>query len=116
MADPRLRTIIVFKNHGEAAGTSLAHPHWQTIATPVVPRLLRTPVQLLRPLAEILKTVLTKFSALLDDPAFDILPRLTTPAGFALGSGMPINPMLPEEATRRLRGEPANATVGKGPP
>jgi UDPglucose--hexose-1-phosphate uridylyltransferase len=203
MADPRLRTIIVFKNHGEAAGTSLAHPHWQIIATPVVPRLLRikhavateyfdragrcvyrvlleaelasrsrvlaenehyaavlpyasalafqirilprvhhasfgrTPVQLLRPLAEILKSVLTKLSALLDDPAFnltidtaplgdeeepyflwhiDILPRLTTPAGFELGSGMPINPMLPEEATRRLRGEPANATVGKGPP
>jgi UDPglucose--hexose-1-phosphate uridylyltransferase len=194
MADPRLRSIIIFKNHGEAAGTSLAHPHWQIIATPVVPRLLRikhavateyfdrtgscvyrvlieaerasrsrvlaenehyiavlpyasalayqirilprvhdasfgrVPIEFLRPLAEILKTVLAKLSALLDDPAFnltvdtaplgdadepyflwhiDILPRLTTPAGFELGSGMPINAMLPEEATRLL--------LGKGP-
>ena len=40
--DKRFQTIIVFKNHGAGAGTSLKHPHWQIIATPVVPRLLRT--------------------------------------------------------------------------
>jgi UDPglucose--hexose-1-phosphate uridylyltransferase len=40
-ADPHLRAIVVFKNHGERAGTSLSHPHWQIIATPVVPSLLR---------------------------------------------------------------------------
>jgi UDPglucose--hexose-1-phosphate uridylyltransferase len=201
--DSRLRTIIVFKNHGEAAGTSLAHPHWQVIATPVVPRLLRikhdvateffdrtgrcvyrvlldeelaarsrvlaenehyaavlpyasalafqmrilprahhasfgrVPVALLEPLADILKTVLAMFSAHLDDPAFnltidtaplgdedklyflwhiDVLPRLTTAAGFELGSGMPINPMLPEEATRLLLGATAHATAGEAAP
>lgn len=32
--DPRLKYIIIFKNHGEAAGTSLAHPHSQVVATP----------------------------------------------------------------------------------
>jgi UDPglucose--hexose-1-phosphate uridylyltransferase len=32
-----------------------------------------------------------------------ILPRLTTPAGFELGSGMSINTVLPEEATTYLR-------------
>lgn len=41
MRDDRFQAVIVFKNHGEAAGTSLAHPHWQVIATPVVPRMLR---------------------------------------------------------------------------
>jgi UDPglucose--hexose-1-phosphate uridylyltransferase len=41
MQDGRLRSIILFKNHGVQAGTSLRHPHWQIIATPVVPRLLR---------------------------------------------------------------------------
>lgn len=41
MRDTRFQTVILFKNHGEGAGTSLRHPHWQLIATPVVPRLLR---------------------------------------------------------------------------
>jgi UDPglucose--hexose-1-phosphate uridylyltransferase len=36
--DRRLRYIIVFKNHGEAAGATLEHPHSQLIAMPVVPR------------------------------------------------------------------------------
>jgi len=39
--DPRLKYIMIFKNHGEAAGTSLAHPHSQLVATPVPPMLLR---------------------------------------------------------------------------
>jgi UDPglucose--hexose-1-phosphate uridylyltransferase len=41
MRDTRFQTIVIFKNHGEGAGTSLRHPHWQLIATPVVPRTLR---------------------------------------------------------------------------
>jgi UDPglucose--hexose-1-phosphate uridylyltransferase len=41
MRDTRFQAVIVFKNHGEGAGTSLQHPHWQIIATPVVPRVLR---------------------------------------------------------------------------
>lgn len=32
-----------------------------------------------------------------------IMPRLTTPAGFEIGSGIPINPSLPEEDARQLR-------------
>lgn len=35
--DPRIETIIIFKNHGESAGTSLEHPHSQLAAIPVVP-------------------------------------------------------------------------------
>ncbi len=35
--DRRLKMILIFKNHGEDAGTSLAHPHSQIVATPVVP-------------------------------------------------------------------------------
>jgi UDPglucose--hexose-1-phosphate uridylyltransferase len=190
MRDTRFQTVVVFKNHGESAGTSLKHPHWQLIATPVVPRLLRlqhavateffdqagtclhcsmlrhelakekrilaandefvsllpfashvpfetwilprrhqssfglVEQERLRPLAEVLKTVLQKLHRGLDNPDFNltvdsvsrgdeskeyflwhirILPRLTTPAGFELGSGMSINTVLPEDAAQYLR-------------
>ncbi|MFN0117236.1 MAG: galactose-1-phosphate uridylyltransferase [Elusimicrobiota bacterium] len=35
--DPRLEYILVFKNHGSAAGASLNHSHSQLIAIPMVP-------------------------------------------------------------------------------
>jgi len=35
--DGRFQYILVFKNHGEAAGASLEHPHSQLIATPIIP-------------------------------------------------------------------------------
>lgn len=75
-------------------------------------------------LARILGTALAKLHAGLRNPDFnltintvprgdenkkyflwhiDILPRLTTPAGFELGSGMSINTVLPEEAAAFLR-------------
>lgn len=191
LRDQRFKAIVLFKNHGEEAGTSLKHPHCQLIATPVVPRQVRLkqaiaadyydlmgrclysvlreeelaagrrvltvnrdyvavlpfashvpfeiwilprtqqasfggvePVRL-RSLAELLKSVLLKLFIGLDNPDFNlmidtvprggenqeyflwhiqILPRLTTPAGFELGSGMSINTVLPEEAADYLRG------------
>ncbi len=36
--DRRLKYVILFKNHGEAAGSSLEHSHSQLIALPVVPK------------------------------------------------------------------------------
>lgn len=185
MGDRRFQTVVIFKNHGLDAGTSLAHPHWQLVATSVVPRLLREKYQVateyfdrtghclycvlrdrelaaqqrvlatnnefvaflpyashmpfetwvmprfhqasfvqlardrLGPLAEILKIVLLKLYTGLDNPAFNltiddvprgdedkeyflwhvrVLPRLATPAGFELGSGMSVNTVLPEDA------------------
>jgi UDPglucose--hexose-1-phosphate uridylyltransferase len=190
LGDARFKAVILFKNHGETAGTSLKHPHCQLIATPVVPRLVRlkqsiaadyydlmgrclysvlrdeelaagdrvlasngdyaailpfsshVPFEIwilpmaqqasfgavdavrLRSMAELLKTVLLKLYVGLDNPDFNlmidtvprggedqdyflwhiqILPRLTTPAGFELGSGMAINTVLPEEAAEYLR-------------
>jgi UDPglucose--hexose-1-phosphate uridylyltransferase len=38
MRDQRLKYILIFKNHGMAAGASLSHPHSQIIATTVTPR------------------------------------------------------------------------------
>ena len=35
--DTRFEYVLVFKNHGEAAGASLEHPHSQLIATPIIP-------------------------------------------------------------------------------
>ncbi len=39
--DRRLRYILIFKNHGEAAGASIEHSHSQLIALPIVPKLVR---------------------------------------------------------------------------
>ncbi len=36
--DRRFKSVIVFKNHGSAAGASLSHSHSQLIALPVVPK------------------------------------------------------------------------------
>ncbi|MBI3635954.1 MAG: galactose-1-phosphate uridylyltransferase [Candidatus Rokubacteria bacterium] len=35
--DGRFQSVLIFKNHGEAAGASLEHPHSQLIATPIIP-------------------------------------------------------------------------------
>lgn len=189
LGDRRFQTVIIFKNHGPGAGTSLRHPHWQLIATPVVPRMLRLKHTLaaeyfdqtghclycdlveqelsqhkrvlavnehfvaimpfashvpfetwilprrqqasftrveagrLLPLAELLKQVLLRLATGLGNPDYNlsidavprtdeeeeyflwhmrILPRLSTPAGFELGSGMSINTVLPEDAVAFL--------------
>lgn len=190
LRDGRFQTIVVFKNHGETAGTSLRHPHWQLVATPVVPRLLRikhlvaaeyfdatghclycdileaesaakarviasndqyvailpfashlpfetwilprhhessfgrAPRDRLGALATLLKQVLAMLNRSLDNPDFNVtlhtaprgdedkkyflwhlcvLPRLSVPAGFEIGSGMSINTVLPEDAAKHLR-------------
>lgn len=36
--DIRLKYVMVFKNHGQAAGASLEHTHSQLIATPIIPK------------------------------------------------------------------------------
>lgn len=40
--DKRVDLIIIFKNHGESAGTSLEHPHSQLVAIPIVPTHIRS--------------------------------------------------------------------------
>lgn len=39
--DERIEHIIIFKNHGPSAGTSLIHPHSQVIALPLIPQHIR---------------------------------------------------------------------------
>ena len=41
LEDPRVQLVILFKNYGAAAGTSLVHPHSQLMATPLVPTHIR---------------------------------------------------------------------------
>lgn len=48
MNDTRLRYILIFKNHGAAAGASLHHSHSQLIATPVTPRTVAMELQTAR--------------------------------------------------------------------
>jgi UDPglucose--hexose-1-phosphate uridylyltransferase len=43
--DKRFRYILIFKNHGEAAGASLEHAHSQLIALPIVPKLVREEIE-----------------------------------------------------------------------
>ena len=40
--DSRVANVIIFKNHGADAGTSLEHPHCQVIATPVISSQVRS--------------------------------------------------------------------------
>lgn len=43
--DPLLRYIQIFKNHGAIAGASLEHPHFQLLATPVIPPLVQEEIE-----------------------------------------------------------------------
>ncbi|MCX5905919.1 MAG: galactose-1-phosphate uridylyltransferase [Deltaproteobacteria bacterium] len=188
--DPRFKIIIIFKNHGRAAGTSLEHPHAQLVAMPIVPLSIRYRFEkaaghyddsgtcvycdvlkqalqigkriimeneqfvVLHPFAsrapfetwilpkehqasfgsisldntkkfaKVLKATLGKFYRGLNNPDYNyiihtaplkdehedyfhwhlqILPRLVTPAGFELGTGMFINTALPEETAAFMR-------------
>ena len=42
--DGRFRYILVFKNHGDAAGATMEHPHSQLIALPVIPKRVKEEV------------------------------------------------------------------------
>jgi UDPglucose--hexose-1-phosphate uridylyltransferase len=43
--DPRVEAVVIFKNHGERAGTSIVHPHSQIAATPIVPSQIRARIE-----------------------------------------------------------------------
>ena len=188
--DSRIEQVIYFKNHGEAAGASLKHPHSQIIGLPVVPNYIRSRIdearryfddtgdcaycamleeelrnkerlittsehfvafvlyaapspfhtwilprkhsvsflysqsEELSDLAQILREVLRRLYIGLRDPAYNlifrsapvkeisndylhwyvtIVPRLSRTAGFELGSGIFINPSIPEESAEFLR-------------
>ncbi len=191
--DPRFKLIIIFKNHGRGAGTSLDHPHSQLVATPIVPlnirhrfekaashfdddgtcvycdiirEGLRAPTRMLqeterfvafhpfasrapfetwilpkehqasfgsismrdaKEFAGVLRTTLFQLYKGLNNPDFNyiihtaptkdeheeyfhwhlqILPRLVTPAGFELGTGIFINTAIPEETAAFIRNLP----------
>lgn len=191
--DPRFKLILIFKNHGPKAGTSLEHPHSQILAMPIVPltiryrfekaaghfddqgtcvycdilreglrgrtRLImeterfatfhpfasRAPFETwiipkthhasfgeiseeeMREFARVLKKTLGKLYKGLNNPDYNfiihtapikdeqeeyfhwhlqIIPRLVTPAGFELGTGMFINTALPEETAAFIRQVP----------
>jgi len=46
--DRRFLYIILFKNHGEAAGATLEHPHSQLLALPVIPKRVKEEVDAAR--------------------------------------------------------------------
>lgn len=190
LRDAAAAVVVIFRNHGPGAGTSLPHPHSQIVAPPVVPLLVRhrfdvamqhhddtgrclyveildreladgrrivaqndgfvafqpfasaAPFETwlmprthrasfadadddeLARLASLLRDVLRGLRDLLDDPDYNyviqsappgdedrpyflwhlqIVPRLSTPAGFELGSGISINPSSPEASAAALR-------------
>jgi UDPglucose--hexose-1-phosphate uridylyltransferase len=187
---PYVKSVVIFKNHGPAAGTSLEHPHSQLVAAPIVPRHFRirhevairyyddtgrslyldllehelkqgkrvvtenkdfvafqpyasrrpfetwivpralqasfrdvTP-QSLTSLANILRLILLKLYRGLKNPDFNyvidsapsgdennnyylwhlrIVPRIVEVAGFEIGSGIYINPAIPEETAQFMK-------------
>ncbi|MFZ2196239.1 MAG: galactose-1-phosphate uridylyltransferase [Thermodesulfovibrionales bacterium] len=44
-SEPGIEHVIIFKNYGEGAGTSLLHPHSQIIGTPVTPLQVRNRIE-----------------------------------------------------------------------
>lgn len=44
--DSRFESIVLFKNHGRNAGTSLHHPHSQVVAMPVTPKRIRDNIEI----------------------------------------------------------------------
>ncbi|WP_136796625.1 MULTISPECIES: galactose-1-phosphate uridylyltransferase [Desulfosediminicola] len=188
--DPRFKYVMIFKNHGKAAGASLEHSHSQLVALPILPRMIvselsgalsyfkykercifcdiirqeiqqdirivcqnehfitltpfapRTPFEMwilpkehtsdfcieerskLFSLAQIFSDSLLRLDRCIPDVPynfvlhseplqtkgldhyhyhFEIVPKLTSIAGFEWGSGFYINPMSPEEAADYLR-------------
>lgn len=188
--DPRFKYVMIFKNHGKAAGASLEHSHSQLIALPILPRMIvselagalsyfrykercifcdiirqeikqdvrvvcqndhfitltpfapRTPFEMwilpkahtsafcreddsrLFILAQLFSETLKRLDVCIPDVPynfvlhteplqsaglehyhwhFEIMPKLTSIAGFEWGSGFYINPMPPEEAASYLR-------------
>lgn len=187
--DRRIRLVLLFKNHGLAAGTSIDHPHCQAIATPIIPSNVRRKYDVavqhyddtgrciycdivkseseaervvkrsdhflvfepfasrspfetwiapfrhspcfgnitdpeLTNLATVLQETLARLYHGLNNPDFNlivhtapaedesqpyylwhiqIVPRLATPAGFEIGTGIYVNPSLPEECASFLR-------------
>lgn len=188
--DPRFAAVVLFKNHGRGAGTSLHHPHSQIIALPVLPAFVESRVSIAREyydtnghclycqmikmekteqsrviletdkfiafapfasrlpfetwvlpkehssnfekisrddileLARVVKKILEKLYKTLGNPDFNyalysaacreekaehfhwnlkIFPRISSMAGFELGSGVAINTMAPEAAAKSLQ-------------
>lgn len=103
--DPDIKVIIIFKNHGQRAGTSLIHPHTQIVTSPIVPPFIRRKFEIATQYFDIIH------SSPVDDEHksyylwhIQIIPRLTEVAGFELGSGIYINSALPEETAAFMRG------------
>ena len=187
---PSTELVVIFRNHGLKAGTSIIHPHSQIVASSVVPFPVRNrlyegqryfdtygrcvycdmldyerregtrvvmenehflafapyasgvPYEMwllpkhhrasfgtveedeTRDMARVLQNLLARLWRLLDDPDYnyvidtapehmaqvpfyhwhlEIYPKLTTPAGFEIGSGIGINVVAPEQAAAQLR-------------
>jgi UDPglucose--hexose-1-phosphate uridylyltransferase len=120
------KRVVIENDHYVAVEPYASHVPFETW---IVPKLRQSSFRwvdpaLMQSLAQILKSVLHKLYIGLGDPDYnltidtasrgdedsefflwhiEILPRLTTAAGFELGSGMSINTMLPEEAASFLR-------------
>jgi len=190
LEDPDLRFFSLFKNHGSRAGASLEHPHWQLVASPLVPPSLRRKLNVaaaywkrhgrsvyadvvareievgdrlveetgrfvaitpyapqwsgetwivprepgeslgevddddLAAFAEVLRDTLRRVAHAFDNPSVNVLilsaplraesargfrwhvriqPRMTTPGGFELASGMSITTLAPEAVSDALR-------------
>ena len=197
--DRHVKLILLFRNHGPAAGTSLAHPHSQLVAMPIIPAHIRNKYEVairhfddtgrclycdvleeeraaarrvvldtphflvfhpfasqvpfetwivpkrhepcfaritsaeLFELAGTLGRVLRSLYDALHDPDFNLIvhtapiededkpyflwhieirPRLTTAAGFELGTGIYINPAIPEDTALFFRSVLAGIQTG----
>jgi UDPglucose--hexose-1-phosphate uridylyltransferase len=92
------------------------------VPKPELPTFHRCDESILEELAMLSRKQIVRLESVLDEPAYNVLfhlppfaqmetqpwfveifPRITTPAGFELGTDIWVNPVSPEIATRRLR-------------
>ncbi len=107
--DRRVRYILIFKNYREAAGTSLAHSKPALFPNAIAPPLPESARKSLESwLVPDYNYVINSAPVADEDEDYylwhiQIMPRLTSIAGFELGSGMRINVARPEDTARFMR-------------
>jgi UDPglucose--hexose-1-phosphate uridylyltransferase len=92
--------VVMFRNKGEAAGSSLAHPHSQVLGLPVLSGVTTRNVAVARDYHQRMgHRLVAPFLAW----HLQVLPRLSTAAGLEVATGIPVLTTRPEECAARLR-------------
>jgi UDPglucose--hexose-1-phosphate uridylyltransferase len=109
--DPRFKYLLLFRNHGRQAGASLAHPHSQLIALPIVPK--RAEEELAAAQAYFAREGRCVFCDILRQEAGEGRPEVPRETGQEAGDGRPEVPSMAGGEARDGRPEAPSTTGGE---